>query len=78
LWCGKDQKQVIVVKEGQEPAVSSTKSAMDKLEGTLIAKVEALQTKIEKTDDVEELGKLTNALSELLNSLEKIKRMKKS
>ncbi len=67
-----------MVKEGQEPAVSSTKSAMDKLEGTLIAKVEALQTKIEKTDDVEELGKLTNALSELLNSLEKIKRMKKS
>ncbi|MCW4018556.1 MAG: hypothetical protein NWF00_07770 [Candidatus Bathyarchaeota archaeon] len=78
LWCGKDQKQVIVVKEGQEPVVSSTKSAMDKLESTLVKKVEDLQVKIENTADVEELGKLTTALSELLNSLEKIKRMKKS
>ena len=51
---------------------------MDKLEATLMAKVQDLQAKIEKTDNVEELGKLTNALTELLNSLEKIKRMKKS
>ena len=46
---------------------------MDKLEATLMAKVQDLQGKIEKTDNVEELGKLTTALSELLNSLEKVK-----
>jgi hypothetical protein len=51
---------------------------MDKLEATLMTKVQDLQAKIEKTDDVEEIGKLTTAISELLNSLEKIKRMKKS
>jgi len=69
---------VVVIKEGQElpkqAAVAS--SAYDKLETTLMVKVEDLQGKIEKTQDIEELQKLTLALSELLNSLEKIKKMK--
>ena len=78
LWCGKDEKKVIIVKEGEEAPKASTNSAMDKLEATLMAKVENLEGKIEQTENVEELGKLTNALSELLNSLEKVKRMKKS
>ena len=78
LWCGKDEKKVIIVKEGEEAPRASTNSAMDKLEATLMAKVENLQGKIEQTENVEELGKLTTALSELLNSLEKVKRLKKS
>jgi len=79
LWCGKDQKKVVIVKEGQEaPKTAAVNPAMDKLEAVLMAKVQDLQLKIEKTDNVEELGKLTNTLSELLNSLEKIKNMKKS
>ena len=78
LWCGKDEKKVIVVKEGEEPPKPKANPAMDTLEATLLAKVATLQDKIQKTDDVEELGKLTSALSELLDSLEKIKRMKKS
>ena len=78
LWCGKDEKKVIIVKEGEETASTSTKAAMDKLEATLMAKVQDLQGKIEKTDNVEELGKLTITLTELLNSLEKIRKMKKS
>ena len=78
LWCGKDEKKVIIVKEGEEAPKASINSSMDKLEATLMAKVESLQGKIEQTENVEELGKLTTALSELLNSLEKVKRMKKS
>ena len=78
LWCGKDEKKVIIVKEGEEAPKPSNNSAMDKLEATLMAKVENLQGKIEQTENVEELGKLTTALSELLNSLEKVKRIKKS
>jgi UPF0148 protein len=77
LWCGKDEKKVIIVKEGQEPPqIVPSNSAMSKLEATLMAKVEDLQGKIEKTDDIEEIGKLTAALTELLNSLEKIKQIK--
>ncbi len=78
LWCGKDEKKVIIVKEGDEPTKPAVNPAMETLEATLMAKVTNLQDKIQKTDDVEELGKLTNALSEILDSLEKIKRMKKS
>jgi uncharacterized Zn finger protein (UPF0148 family) len=78
LWCGKDEKKVIIIKEGEEPTQTTANSAILKLEATLMAKMQELQIKIEKTNDVEELAKLTTALNELLNSLEKIKRMKKS
>jgi UPF0148 protein len=79
LWCAKDEKKVIIVKEGEEPpnqATASTSTAYDKLEATLLSKVQDIQGRIEKTQDVEELQKLTSALSELLNSLEKIKKIK--
>jgi UPF0148 protein len=78
LWCAKDEKKVIVIKEGQEPPKQpiATNNAYDKLEATLMAKIEDIQVKIEKTQDVDELQKLTLALSELLNSVEKIKKIK--
>ena len=41
-----------------------------------MAKIADIQGKIEKTEDIDELQKLTVALSELLNSVEKIKKMK--
>ena len=79
LWCGVDEKKVVIVKEGEEePQKPAANPSMDKLEATLMAKVQDLQVKIERTDNVEELGKLSTALSELLSSLEKVKRMKKS
>ena len=80
LWCAKDEKKVVIVKEGQEPPkqapVHTATTAYDKLEITLLAKVQDIQSKIEKTNDLDELTKLTCALSELLNNLEKIKKMK--
>ena len=80
LWCGVDEKKVVIVKEGEEPPKPATMSdpAMEKLEATLLAKVADLQGKIEKTDNTDELTKLSLALSELLNSIEKIRKMKKS
>ncbi len=79
LWCGKDEKKVIIVKEGEEPPKpAGTNAAMDTLEATLMKKVQGLQDKIQQTDNTDELTKLTTALSQLLESLERIKRMKKS
>ncbi len=77
LWCAKCEKKVIVVKEGEE-AERAAGGAMVKLEATLLAKVEEVQGKIQRAEDVDELQKLSTALSELLNSLEKIKKIKKS
>jgi UPF0148 protein len=80
LWCAKDEKKVIVVKEGEEApkqtAPTTANTAYDKVEATLLAKVDDIQGKIEKTQDMDELQKLTLALTEILNSLEKIKKMK--
>ena len=77
LWCEKDEKKVIVVKEGEEPTKPSAAStAYDKLEATLLNKINELQDKIEKTEDIDELQKLANALSELLSNLDKVKKIK--
>jgi uncharacterized Zn finger protein (UPF0148 family) len=77
LWCAKDEKKVIVVKEGEETEKVAA-SAYEKLEETLLSKVQEIQGKIQNTENVEELQKLSTALSELLSNLEKIKKMKKS
>jgi len=79
LWCAKDEKKVVIVKEGEEePAKPPSSTPYDKLEATLQTKILDIQQKIEKTEDVEELQKLTKALSELLDSLEKVQKMKKT
>jgi UPF0148 protein len=77
LWCAKCEKKVVVVKEGEEPEKAGN-AAYDKLEATLLAKVQNIQDKIQNTEDVEELQKLSIALSELLGNLEKIQKMKKA
>jgi UPF0148 protein len=78
LWCGKDEKKVILVKEGEDTAKAAGTAAMETLEATLLEKVQDLQAKIQRTENVEELQKLTTALPQLLESLDKIRRMKKS
>ena len=78
LWCGKDEKKVVIVKEGEEPPKKPTNLGLDTLEATLMSKVQDIEGKIQRTENVDELQKLTSALSELLDSLEKVKRMKKS
>jgi UPF0148 protein len=78
LWCAQDEKKVVFVKEGDEPPKqAAVPTTYDKLEATLMAKIQDIQGKIEKTEDMDELQKLTCALSELLNNVEKIKQMKK-
>ncbi len=73
LWCGKDEKKVIIAKEGDKTVESSS---LQSLEKTLTEKIQEVQWRIQKTEDVEELRKLSSTLSELLNSLEKIRNMK--
>ena len=77
LWCAKDEKKVIVVREGEEPEKTSN-TMYEKLEETLLKKVQEIQDKIQETENLDELQKLSTALSELLSNLEKIKKMKKS
>ena len=66
-------------KTSQEPPQTPVPNvAMDTLEATLTKKVADLQEKIQRSDNIDELNKLTTALNQMLDSLEKVKRMKKS
>jgi UPF0148 protein len=82
LWCVKDQKEVVLVKEGEQPekrtGQTTANPSFDSLETTLMTKVQDLQNKIQQTDNIEELQKLSTALSELLGNIEKIKRIRNS
>ncbi len=78
LWCAKDEKKVVVVREGEEPPKPVVGKGLESLETTLLAKVQEIQVRIQNTEKVEELQKLTATLSELLDSLEKVKRIKKT
>jgi UPF0148 protein len=81
LWCEQDQKKVVIVREGEQPpaqAAPQANAAYDKLENTLLTKIQGIEDKIQKTEDIDEIQKLSAALSELLSSLEKIRRMKTS
>jgi uncharacterized Zn finger protein (UPF0148 family) len=77
LWCAKDQKKVIIVKEGEASKLTSS-MAMDNLEKTLLEKVNEVQSKMQNEQNPEELQKLGTTLSGLLENLEKIKKIKKT
>jgi len=78
LWCAKDEKKVIIVREGEESPkqVAAPITTYEKLEATLVAKIQDIQSRIEKTEDTEEVQKLALTLSELLGNIEKIKKIK--
>jgi len=77
LWCGKCEKKVIVVKEGEEEAKATSSVALENLEATLLAKVQKIKDRIEREENPEELQKLSTVLSGLLDNLEKIRKAKK-
>jgi uncharacterized Zn finger protein (UPF0148 family) len=78
LWCGKCEKKVIVVKEGEEEARVTSFIALEKTEATLLAKIQVLQDRIEHEENPDELQKLNTALSGLLENLERIRKAKKA
>jgi uncharacterized Zn finger protein (UPF0148 family) len=77
LWCAKCEKKVIVVKEGEEAKITSS-MALETLEATLMAKVQAVQMKMAQEENPEELQKLNTALSGLLDNLEKTRKTKRA
>ena len=77
LWCAKCQKQVIVVKEGEEPSKITGSIVLGTLEATLLAKVQEIQNRMQHEENAEELQKLGTVLSGLLENLEKVRKAKR-
>jgi len=78
LWCAKCEKKVIVVKDEAEMAKITSAAALENLENTLLAKIQEVQSKMQQETNLEELQKLGATLSGLLESLEKIRKTKRS
>lgn len=78
LWCARDEKKVVVLKEGEEPAKVTGSMTLDALEATLLAKISDVQNRMQNEQNVDELQKLGTALSGLLENLEKLRRIKKT
>jgi uncharacterized Zn finger protein (UPF0148 family) len=77
LWCERDQKKVVVVKEGEEARLTQN-STLNSLEATLSTKVQEIQEKMAKEQDPEKLQKLGNTLTGLLENLERTRKMKRA
>jgi uncharacterized Zn finger protein (UPF0148 family) len=69
LLCAICQKKVIVVKQ-EDTQKSSPFRILDSI---LLGKIEEIIIRIEKTNDTNELEKLSNLLSNMLNNIEKVR-----
>lgn len=76
LWCAHCQKRVVVVRENGEITEALAAPLLDALESTLITKIGELNEKIRDEKEIEYLFKLGEVLSTLLESLERIRRIK--
>jgi UPF0148 protein len=77
LWCAKCQKRAVLLKEDETVESLTAQAKIGSLENTVLAKIEAVEKKIQEEEDVEELQKFNLLLTTLLENLQKIREMKK-
>ncbi|MCW4015714.1 MAG: hypothetical protein NWF06_05035 [Candidatus Bathyarchaeota archaeon] len=77
LWCASCQKRVIIVREGEPEPKASDAPVFSSLETTIMGKIQQIEKQLADETDAEKLTKLGTTLSTLLESLEKIRAMKK-
>jgi len=78
LWCAQCQKRVVVVKEDEQ--IEETKSLMtlSAVESSLLTKIQEINERIQRENDIEELQRLNAVMSKLLENLDRVKRMGRS
>jgi len=79
LWCAKCQKKVVIVKGGEEEQSFEHASRLlfGNLESTLLSKIRELNERISEEGDVERILKLGEALSVLLENLERARKIER-
>jgi len=77
LWCAKCHKMIVIVKEGEEKesAEHLGESLLESLESTLSEKIKEVNGRIREEQDIEQLLKLGEVLSMLLENLERAKKI---
>ncbi len=78
LWCGKCEKKVVLVKQGEELTRVTGSMALESMEATLLVKVQEIQNKMQHAENEEELQRLGTTLTGLLENIDRIRKMKKT
>ena len=76
LWCAQCQKRVIVVKEGEKLTEQVT-PLLSTIESTILTKIQEMNNKIKEEKNLEDLQRLSEILFNLIESLERVKKMQK-
>lgn len=77
LWCTNCQKRVIILKEGEPEPKESEAPAFSSLESTVLGKIQEIEKQLAEESDAKKLNALGATLSTLIETLEKIRNMKK-
>jgi UPF0148 protein len=77
LLCPRCNKNVVVVKEGEEETTVASISVFGDLENTVLNKLIEIDNAIKATKDVDRAKELANALSIWLDALERLKRIQR-
>jgi UPF0148 protein len=77
LWCAQCQKKVVVVREEEEAREIETLSALSQAELTLLMKIWEINERLRVEDNLDEIERLSAAMSTLLENLERIRRIGK-
>ena len=75
-FCVKCNKKIILVKNEEEKNKIKNALALDKIEATLMMKVQEIQKKIQNEEKPEKLKELGMILSDILENLEKIRKIR--
>ena len=78
LLCPKCNRNVVVVKEGEEETVAVSISVFGDLENTVLNKMREIDNAMKDTTDIDEARELANALSVWLDVFERLKRVKRT
>ena len=77
LWCASCQKRVIILREGEPEPKNDQVSNFSSLETTIMEKIQQVEKQLKEETNPEKLKSLGATVSTLLESLEKIRNMKK-
>jgi hypothetical protein len=67
---------VVVVEEGAQPTEAAKPVLLNSLESTILAKIDEVNQKIREETDIERLQKLNEALSMLLDNLQRVRKIR--
>ena len=77
LWCASCQKRVIIVREGEPEPEATEAPVFSSLESTILRKIQEIEKQLVEETDAEKLNTLGATLLTLLETLEKIRNIKK-